>query len=343
MAPSPAHVHHEAPTVADEHVDIFGAVRLGYLVVGSRRLDAWQRFGTEAIGLHLASAQTGELAFRMDGHARRLIVEDGDAEDVIATGWQLDDESILRVVLDRLQKKGVRVDRVEGAAAQRRGVAALHRFIGPKGLLIELFTRPVLDESPLDMLCTGFNTGAAGMGHISLMSCEPGRTLRFWQELFDARISDRIELAVGRRNVLDVTFVRVNERHHSVAIAATRGRAVDMFRTRINHFNIEVGTLDDLSGAYERCVKGGYTLARGVGQHPNDRELSFYVETPSGFELEIGWDALAVDEATWPEGLTYPNMSTWGHDIPGRFSADLRFRHLLHVARSLTRTEYLPW
>jgi len=327
----------------DNGIDIFGMTRMGYLVVGSRRLGDWQRFGTEAIGLHLETATPRELAFRMDGHARRLIVEDDDAEDVLAVGWQLDDESVLEVILERLRQKGVRIDRIDGERAMRRGASVLHRFIGPKGLLIELFTRPALDESPLNMLCTGFNTGPAGMGHISLMTCEPGRTLGFWRDTFDARTSDRIELAVGRRNVLDVTFLRFNERHHSVAVAATRGRAVDMFRTRVNHFNLEVATLADLSCAYERCRRQGYRLARGVGQHPNDREVSFYVVTPSGFELEIGWDALAVDEATWPQGLTYPNMSTWGHDIPGRFSSDFKWSHLVHVARSLTRTEYLPW
>lgn len=175
------------------------------------------------------------------------------------------------------------------------------------------------------------------------MSREPERCIAFWREIFDARISDTISLAAGNKVVLDVTFLRVNERHHSVAIAATRGVPVDMFRTRINHFNLEAATLDDLSFAHERCQKLGYKFARGMGQHPNDKELSFYVKTPSGFELEIGWDALTVDEETWPEGISYPNMSTWGHDIPGRFSSELSLSHLIQIARTLRKTEYLPW
>ena len=47
---------------------------------------------------------------------------------------------------------------------------------------------------------------------------------------------------------------------------------MDPTTTRIQHFNLEVATLDDLSGAYERCVELGYKMAHSVGQHPNDRE-----------------------------------------------------------------------
>jgi 2,3-dihydroxybiphenyl 1,2-dioxygenase len=316
---------------------------MGYLVVGSRKIAEWKDFATNAIGLHLAFDSPSELAFRMDGHARRLIVLDDASEDVMAVGWQLDSDAELQVVLKRLANRGVSVEVITDGRAASRGVASLHCFVGPKGLQIELFTAPILDESPLNMLCSGFRTGAGGMGHISLMSREPTRCVAFWQELFDARISDTISLAVGNRTVLDVDFLRVNERHHSVAIAGTRGRGIDMFRTCLNHVNIEAATVDDLSFAHERCAQSGCKITRGVGRHPNDRELSFYVMTPSGFELEIGWDALTVDESCWQEGISYPNMSTWGHHTPGRFSTELGFSHLVQIVRSLGGKEYLPW
>lgn len=316
---------------------------MGYLVIGSRKLSEWKRFGSEAIGLHLAHESRDELAFRMDGHARRFIIEHDASEDVVAVGWQLDDEAVLGVVLHRLASKGVKVEFIDGERAKRRGVDAFHRFVGPKCLYIELFTSVELDDTPLAMLSSGFVTGAAGMGHLSFMSREPERTVRFWRELLDARVSDIIALGVGKKVVLDVTFLRMNQRHHSVAVAATKGTRIDLYRTRIQHCNIEAATLDDLAFAYERCKQLGYKIARGVGQHPNDKELSFYVATPSGFDFEVGWDALTVDEATWPEGVTYPNMSTWGHDIPGRFSSELGLGQVINGVRSLRKSEYLPW
>lgn len=315
---------------------------MGYLVIGSRRLSQWKLFVHDALGLHLANETASELAFRIDHHARRLIIEDNEAEDVLAIGWQLS-ENALEIVLSRLTAQGVSATLVDGEAAQSRGVAAFHRFTGPKGLCIELFTQPLYDEAPLNMLCSGFITGDAGIGHVSLMSCEPDRTVAFWQGLFDARVSDMIDIGVGNRTALDVTFMRVNPRHHSIAVAATKGVSIDMFRTRIQHFNLEAATLNDLIAAFERCKALGFTLSRSIGQHPNDRELSFYVQSPSGFDFEIGWDALTVDEATWKPGQRYDQMSTWGHEIPGFFSSELRAEHLLHAAKSLTRKEFLPW
>lgn len=324
-------------------MNVFGQVQMGYLVVGSRKLPEWKTFVQDAMGLHLASESAGELAFRMDNHARRLMITDDPAEDILAIGWQVANTQALETILERLKNHNVAVTQHNGDEATARGVESFFRFIGPKGLLVELFIEPLIDEQPLAMLCGGFVTGQSGMGHISLMSLEPERTVAFWQGLFDARISDTIDIAVGNRTALDVTFMRVNERHHSVAIAATKGLAIDMFRTRIQHFNMEAATLNDLIAAYERCKALGFKLSRGIGQHPNDKELSFYVHTPSGFEFEIGWDALTVDEATWQHGKSYGEMSTWGHEIPGRFSSELSAGHLVNAAKSLVKTEFLPW
>ncbi len=323
--------------------NIFGAARLGYTVIGSERLAEWRRFAVEAMGMHLAPSGDDELALRLDRHARRLIVQRDSAEDIIAIGMHLDSDDVLQAVTARLYAAGVSTQYVDGAAAAARGVTDFHRFTGPKGMQIELFTTPLIDETPLDMRCSGFVTGAGGLGHLSLMTREPGRTIEFWQEVFDARVSDTIELAAGGREVMQVTFLRLNERHHSIAVAATQGIHIDLFRTRIQHLNVEAKTLDDLGAAYARCRDLGYKLTRTIGQHPNDRELSFYVTTPSGFEMEMGWDALTVEESTWTAGLSYNQMSTWGHDIPGRLSTELGVGHLYRGIRSLGQKEYFPW
>ena len=37
----------------------------------------------------------------------------------------------------------------------------------------------------------------------------------------------------------------------------------------------------------------------GLGKHTNDHMVSFYSRSPSGFDVEFGYDGLLVDEATW--------------------------------------------
>ena len=199
-------------------------------------------------------------------------------------------------------------------------------------------------DVPLAMRCAGgFVTGASGMGHVALTSRQPERVERFWQEIFDARLSDRITQKMAGMT-LDIGFLRLNERHHSVAIAATRGLRLDPIRTRVQHLNLVCKAREDLAGAYERLRALGFEMAHEIGQHPNDREISFYVLSPSGFEIELGWDALKVDEATW-QGGHHDAISVWGHR-PQKASALHQLLLNLGNARrglgSLLRPEYSP-
>jgi hypothetical protein len=81
---------------------------------------------------------------------------------------------------------------------------------------------------------------------------------------------------------------------------------------RMHHFMLEVGAMEDVGRAYDRCLDAGVTIVNTLGMHPNDRTFSFYARTPSGFEVEVGWGGCKIDDATW-EVRTYDRMSTWGH------------------------------
>jgi len=292
--------------------DIFGSVRMAYVVIESNRLDAWRRFLKQGVGLHLESETEDLVAFRMDEHVRRLIVRKGRAEDIVAVGWQLRDSATLECVLRRLSALGIAAEDGSSEEAGQRGVVSLLRLKGPKALDIELFVDAVTTDQPLSMLNRdGFVTGASGMGHIALTSRRPEKVQGFWQEIFDARLSDRISQPMGG-TILDVSFLRLNERHHSIAIAATRGLRLDPVRTKVQHMNMVVNAREDLFDAFERLRDLGFEMAHEIGQHPNDKEVSFYVVSPSGFEIELGWDALTVDEASWVANH-YNAISLWGH------------------------------
>lgn len=293
-------------------VDIFNQVQLGYLVIESRQLKAWQKFLVQGIGLHLEAVEEGLLAFRVDEHARRLIVREGDAEDVVAFGWHLQNDEAKAVVLDRLRQHGISISTGSASEAAQRGVQSFQRIKGPKEIDFEFYTQPILATTPLNMLASGFVTGDGGVGHAAIISRHPERMQHFFETILDARASDRITQVIAGVT-LDFTFLRVNERHHSVAVAASRGIRLDPVRTRIQHMNLILNTLDDLSAAYKRLREQGYEIAREIGQHPNDKDMSFYVVSPSGFEVEVGWGALKVDEQHWQPNNHYNSISLWGH------------------------------
>lgn len=319
--------------------DLFGKARMGYALIESQKRNDWQRFTRDALGLDVQ--QDGDnLVCRLDEHARRLVITPGALDDVSALGYQLDDQTSLDIVLQRLHQRGVAVEEGTATGAALRGVEDYWRCIGPKGLPIEFFVTPLLSDAPLHMLASGYLTGSAGMGHVAITSRKPEAMLAFWQEILDARHSDDIEQKMSGL-MLDIRFLRLNPRHHSVAVACTRGRRMDPIRTRIQHMNIQCATLEDMTAAFQRCRRLGYRIMMGVGQHTNDRELSFYVQSPSGFEIEYGWDPIAVDEQHWQPTL-HQGISTWGHKPLDHSLAD-ELRQAARAVRSLLRDEYTPF
>ena len=100
---------------------------------------------------------------------------------------------------------------------------------------------------------------------------------------------------------------------------------IDPIRTSVQHVNIEVARLEDMLAAYHRVRDLGFVMAWTVGQHTNDRELSFYCVTPSvtpsGFELEVG-----------------KGISIWGHTSTSENVAGLMSRFGAAV-RSLRSAE----
>jgi hypothetical protein len=141
---------------------------------------------------------------------------------------------------------------------------------------------------------------------------------------------------------LELSFLRLNPRHHSVAIAATRGTRMNPMRTAIHHLNLQAFSLDDVTEAYRRLRGMGFSIANAIGQHPNDRELSFYVASPSGFEIELGWNPIIVDEEAetdWKPGH-YAGISLWGH-FPENLTLASRLGQMGRGLASLTRKEYV--
>ncbi|QUQ65993.1 VOC family protein [Kutzneria sp. CA-103260] len=312
--------------------DVFGNVHLGYVVIETRKFADWRRFGVDAIGMAMETLDHGTMRFRLDDRECRFLLHYGPAEDATAIGWHIDDHETFDRVLARVVDRGVPVTEGTPDEAAHRGVERLWRFPGPKGLAQEVFTTPVANPNPVK----GFVTGEGGLGHIAVTSVQPHKVRGYYNTVFDARLTDYVDETISGVK-LKIRFLRVNSRHHSVAVAATGGLKLDPIRTRIQHLNIQVADLDDMTQAYQRVRELGFGMALSVGQHTNDRELSFYARTPSGFEWEVGWNPVAIDESTW-EPATYQGISIWGHTPVGQTVLD-RLAQFKRAAQSLREQE----
>ena len=317
----------------------YGSIQLGYVLVDSPRLDDWRRFAVDGVGMELAAESSEALALRVDDHARRLVVRKSTNEDV-TLGWQAEPEA-LDLILQRLRRRDIDVETAEGEQAALRGVRKLWRFVGPKRQAFELFSEPLLDAAPLKVQPSAFVTGERGLGHVAITTRKPDQMIAFWQEIFDAKVSDFIDDRISGVN-MHFTFLRVNPRHHSIAVAATKGVALDPFRTKIQHLEMQVATINDVTDAYRRLRELGFKIAMSVGQHTNDRDVSFYAVTPSEFYFELGWCSAAEhDIETWPQ-VVHQGISLWGHK-PQDQTIGEKLAQVGRGVSSLFRPEYTPF
>ena len=311
--------------------DVFGKVRLGYLVIESEKFGDWKRFGRDGIGMHLDETLPDVMRFRLDDNECRFLVQRGRAEDTTALGWELDDHATFEAIETRIRSHGVPVTEGPAEEAMLRGVERFIRFPGPNGLNQEIYIYARKASAPAQLAaCGGFVTGVDGMGHVAIATKRPHQMRGYYSTVFDARLSDYIDETISGLK-FKIRFLRVNERHHTVAIASVNRLPINPIRTRIQHCNVQVADLDDMTSAYQRVKHLGFDIALSIGQHTNDKELSFYAQTPSGFEWEVGWNPIVVDESTW-EPTTHQGISIWGHQPEGRTIIDTldRFRTGVH-------------
>jgi 2,3-dihydroxybiphenyl 1,2-dioxygenase len=328
-----------APAVQTPAASVYGDVQLGYVLVDSPRLQEWKRFAVDGIGMALGDETTSTLACRIDAQARRLIVRKSPEED-IALGWRVGAPHALDTILSRLAAREIAVEAVGGEQAALRGVPKFWRFVGPKRQAFELYAEAEV-APPARTLASAFVTGERGLGHVAITTRKPQAMVAFWQEIFDARVSDFIEDRINGVD-LKITFLRVNSRHHSIAVAATKGVAMDPFRTKIQHLEMQAASLNDIGEAYRRCREIGFKIAMAVGQHTNDRDVSFYAVTPSGFYFELGYASAGEDvREAWPQ-VTHQGISVWGHKPLDQSLGD-RLAQMRNGVTSLLRAEYSPY
>lgn len=284
--------------------------QLGYLGIGVRDIAAWEHFATQTLGLQVGERHDdGTLFLRMDEYRYRFAVHPGGDDDVLYVGWEVSDEHALRSVTDQLRAAGTNVTIASAAEIEARRVVGLVHFADPSGTPTEVFYGPMQSfdtpfVSPRGI--SGFVTGTMGLGHIVLAVDDLDTSIHFYRDVLGLRISDFIQIERPPGNKFRMAFFHCNPRHHSLAFMAVRSKK------RLNHFMLQVQALNDVGSTFDLCQEQGIRIVRGLGRHTNDHMVSFYMNTPSDFQVEFGWGGREVDDATW-QVQQHTRGSIWGH------------------------------
>jgi len=295
-----------------DHSPIFG---LGYVHIRSTRQDEWRTFAESVLGMMVNVSEDGAVLVRMDDWVARLIIEDAPRPphagasrvqtDEVAFGWECRDETAWGVLRSALDDAGVAVDDGGGSTLWCR------EWFGccdPSGFRLEFFYGGKKDPASqfVSPLGNRFMTGSQGLGHVLLFSDRCTEAVSFYENvlLFQMR-----ESKTAPDGTIRVGFLSPNEREHSVALVASPDQS------RIGHLLIEVTELDAVGRAMDRCLDGIAPMTVSLGRHTNDEMISFYLRTPSGFDIEYGFGGKTVDADRWSRGEVGGSglTSFWGH------------------------------
>jgi 2,3-dihydroxybiphenyl 1,2-dioxygenase len=280
---------------------------LGIEVPDPSSLDAF--FG-EVIGLMPGEALDGAATWRNDDKAHRLIVQTGEANDAVFIGFEAANDAAFEATADRLRAAGH--DLAEGSddELKRRRVDRLLSTASPWGVTVELVaglaTAPTRYESPL--VPGGFLTEGVGFGHAVFATTAFGEAHGFLVDGLGLEQSDWLEMEIAADMELQVRFYHCNDRHHSVALA----RAPFDLPQVLHHVMVETNSRDDVGAAFDRVWSTDLAIPNGLGRHDNDGMFSFYVASPAGFQVEVGYGARVITD-DWDGNRRYDQISAWGH------------------------------
>lgn len=299
---------------------------LGYLGVEARNPLAWESFGPDILGMPLADPlPDGIIRLRMDDRHHRIAIHPSDRDRMIYLGWEMADEAALEDGVEKLLEQAITVAWGTDDEAAARAVRRFAWFRDHVGLRHELYYGPV--TAPRSFMPTrpsaGFVTGDQGVGHVALAVPDLRAAREFYRGTLGFQLTDEIDIHAS------MAFLHCNPRHHSLAIGEIPGKR------GLLHLMVQLAELDDVGITYDVCLSRKVPLYRTLGRHTNDRMVSFYLRTPTGFDIEYGWGAITVSDETH-SATVMKASSIWGHHRDLELGFDALEQMDADTARRLT-------
>lgn len=286
---------------------------LGYVIVETAKVQEWADFLTGVAGVMAAGNNLDDaLHFRIDDRPFRFRIERASHERLAAAAYEIDTQAELESLAARIEAAGCAVSWGDEAGASARCVDAYFRTADPAGNGLEFYCGDARDDvafqSPQGV--SGFVTGEMGMGHAVFSVPDFPAAHAFYRDVIGFRDTDLpvFHLMGPEGPPMHFAFMHAdNGRHHSLALGegpVTPSGCV--------HLMLEMTDLMDVGKCYDRMRLAGVPESATLGRHTNDEMTSFYMQTPSGFDLEIGCDGLVIDPTKW-ETTRHKTISEWGH------------------------------
>lgn len=293
-----------------------GIKALGYVVIETAQSQRWDHFLTQVAGVMRApDAADGAQFYRIDARPFRFRIEPGAQERFVAAAYELDSAEALDRLAAAIAANGQKTAFGSAEEAALRGVERFFRTADPAGNGLEFYHGDSTTDAPFVSPAgvPGFITGEMGMGHAVFAAPNFDECVAFYRDVVGFHETDmpRFHFAGGGNDDPGMGFAFLhadNGRHHSVALGEG-----PVPPSGCVHVMLELPSLVEVGRAHDRMKVHGYAESASLGQHINDETVGFYVQTPGGFDLEIGCDSLVINPAEW-EVTRHKGISIWGHE-----------------------------
>lgn len=285
---------------------------LAYVVIDSTDIEAWRAYGEGVLGMQATDHGDG-IRLRMDERPFRLLIRKGAEEKFHAAGLVFADKAGFDRGIAGLRAEGVALEAASADEAGDRHVVEFVRCVDPSGNRLELGWGRVVDGTPFVSPAgvPEFVTGEMGLGHVVFPAMKLAETRAFYVDLLGFGDSDEMRAYLQGGGPDDpgvgLHFLHCdNPRHHSVALAELP------VPSGLVHMMVEVPALDDVGRALDRAMAAKVHISSSLGKHMNDKMVSFYMRTPSGFDIEYGCSGIRPDWKTFTPTISLKE-DEWGH------------------------------
>jgi 2,3-dihydroxy-p-cumate/2,3-dihydroxybenzoate 3,4-dioxygenase len=252
---------------------MFRYKKLGYVALNVSDIKKSTDYYENIVGLLLVEGNGNGPSFLRCSHDHHnIILYSSNEPGLKRVGFQVESDIELEKAYEHFKKHGLDPQEVSQEELQILKQGRSFRITEPNtGLVFEYYSKIMHMVKPYEPKLTKIQR----LGHVVLNVSEFQKTLKFFTEILNFKVSDFLGENAWMRCV-------PNPYHHSFALVKSK-------ETKLHHVNFMVTDIDDIGMAKNRMIKDDVSIVFGPGRHEPSKSIFFYFLDPDGMTLEYSF------------------------------------------------------
>jgi catechol-2,3-dioxygenase len=276
------------------------SIHIGHVAFQSPDPAGSSQFLRRILGLRETLTEVDRIFLSCNERHHEVEFLRGDIAGVDHIGLEVDEESELDALRDRLIADAARI---LTETASEPGIAAALRFVGPMGLVFEVYTGMERETLSVEHY---LRLRGRRFGHVTFSCADMPETIRFLCEVVGFRVSDTLDT---------LAWLRADAEHHGIGLIQTGTDS-------LHHYAFQLQSLAAMGQYADHLALERVPLLWGVGRHGPGRNLFTYVADPCNAVVEAYADLLSIEDEGSYEPIDWSQyggrraLNLWGQLSP---------------------------